>query len=147
MTVLVVGASGATGQLLVGQLLDRGLKVKAIVRTPGTLPERLRDRDGLSVIRSNLLDISESGLVEHLTGCGAVASCLGHNLSLRGIFGPPRMLVTEATRRLCAAIKATEPKAPIRFVLMNTAGNRNRDTSERVSRRSVRGDDRPNRRP
>jgi hypothetical protein len=29
VTVLVAGASGATGQLLVKQLLDRGLKVKA----------------------------------------------------------------------------------------------------------------------
>ena len=38
MTVLVVGASGATGRLLVKQLLDRGLKVKAIVRAPDKLP-------------------------------------------------------------------------------------------------------------
>ena len=32
MTVLVVGASGATGRQLVSQLLKRGLKVKIIVR-------------------------------------------------------------------------------------------------------------------
>lgn len=38
MTVLVLGATGATGRLLVRQLLDRGLKVKAIVRSPDRIP-------------------------------------------------------------------------------------------------------------
>ncbi|MGJ8638782.1 MAG: NAD(P)H-binding protein [Opitutaceae bacterium] len=32
--ILVVGASGATGSLLVAELLNRGHPVKAIVRSP-----------------------------------------------------------------------------------------------------------------
>jgi len=43
------------------------------------------------------------------------------------------MLVTEATRRLCNAIKANKPEVPVRFVLMNTAGNSNRDIPERTA--------------
>ena len=35
MTILVVGASGETGRLLVEQLLNRGQKVKAMMRSPG----------------------------------------------------------------------------------------------------------------
>jgi uncharacterized protein YbjT (DUF2867 family) len=38
MTILVVGASGATGRLLVQHLLDRGQNVKIIVRSPEKLP-------------------------------------------------------------------------------------------------------------
>lgn len=41
MRVLVVGGSGATGRLLVRQLLDRGLSVRAIVRSPERLIEAL----------------------------------------------------------------------------------------------------------
>jgi uncharacterized protein YbjT (DUF2867 family) len=37
MTVLVVGATGATGQLLVEQLLNDGQKIKVIVQSPEKL--------------------------------------------------------------------------------------------------------------
>lgn len=37
MTVLVVGGTGATGRLLVKQLLDRGSEVIVIVRSPDGL--------------------------------------------------------------------------------------------------------------
>jgi len=43
------------------------------------------------------------------------------------------MLVTGATRRLCNAIKANKPDKPVRFVLMNTTANSNRDITEKVS--------------
>jgi len=39
MTILVVGASGATGRHLVEQLLIQKHKVKVIVRSPEKLPE------------------------------------------------------------------------------------------------------------
>ena len=51
MTTLVVGASGATGRLLVEQLLNRGQNVKVIVRSPDKLPEVLKNHDHLSVIQ------------------------------------------------------------------------------------------------
>jgi hypothetical protein len=41
--------------------------------------------------------------------------------------------VTDATRRLCAAIQANNPDQPVKFVLMNTTGNVNRDLDEPVS--------------
>jgi hypothetical protein len=48
------------------------------------------------------------------------------------MFGNPRRLVTDATRRLCDAIKAVHPARPIRFVLMNTVANKNGDLGENV---------------
>ena len=133
MTILIVGASGATGRLLVEQLLERGQTVKVIVRSPDSFPAALRNHKNLTLIRASLLDLSDAEMAQHVNGCAAVASCLGHNLSLKGIFGPPRRLVTDAIRRLCNAIKANEPEGPVKFVLMNTAGNSNRDLNEPVS--------------
>jgi len=133
MTVLVVGASGATGRLLMRQLLNRGLSVKVVVRSPDSLHEDIRNHPKLSVIHASVLDLSDSDMTQLVNGCNAVASCLGHNISFKGLFGHPRMLVSDATRRLCNAIKANSPERPVRFVLMNTTGNSNRDIPERVS--------------
>jgi cation diffusion facilitator CzcD-associated flavoprotein CzcO len=132
-TVLVVGASGATGRLLVEQLLNRGQNVKAIVRSPKSLPEVLREDPRLSLIHASISELSDSEIAKHVDGCDAVASCLGHNLTFKGLFGRPRRLVTDAARRLCNAIQLSHPEFPTRFVLMNTTGNRNRDLDEPTS--------------
>ena len=133
MTTLVVGASGATGRQLVAQLLNQGQHVKAIVRSAEKLPEAIKNESRLTVIKASILELSDAEMAEHIAGCDAVASCLGHNLTLKGIYGKPRRLVTDATRRLCNAIKANTPKKPIKYVLMNTSGNRNRDLDEPIS--------------
>jgi nucleoside-diphosphate-sugar epimerase len=133
MTTLVVGASGATGRLLVEQLLSRGQAVRMIVRDPDALPEAIKNHDNVSVISASVLDLDDTEMARHVKGCDAVASCLGHNLTFKGIYGQPRRLVTDATRRLCDAIRENRPEKPVRFVLMNTAGNSNRDLSEPVS--------------
>lgn len=133
MTILVLGASGATGQLLVQHLLDRGQNVRIIVRSPESLPENLKNHDRLSIILASLLELSDAEMAQLVNGCAAVASCLGHNLNWKGIYGHPRRLVTDATRRLCNAIKANRAEKPAKFVLMNTAGNSNRDLNEPVS--------------
>jgi uncharacterized protein YbjT (DUF2867 family) len=52
MTTLVVGASGATGQLLVGQLLKRGEPVKKIVRTDSDLYVSIGNQENLPIIRA-----------------------------------------------------------------------------------------------
>lgn len=134
MNALVVGANGATGRLLVEQLLERGHIVKVIVRLPDSLPKALRRNDNLFVVQGSLLDMSDSELAQHVDGCDAVASCLGHNANLKGVYGQPRRLVTDATRRLCTAIKENRPVASTKFVLMNTTGNRNGDLDEPISR-------------
>lgn len=133
MTSLVVGATGATGRLLVEQLLARGHYVRAVVRSPDRLPESLRDDPRVAIIHASVLDLGDADLAHHVDGCAAVASCLGHTMTLKGVFGPPRRLVTDAVRRLCAVIRSANPPAPVKFVLMNTVGNRNRDLREPVS--------------
>ena len=130
MNILIVGASGATGRLLTEELLNRGHFVKVIVRSPEKLPEAIRNHDNLSVIHASILDLSDAELAQHVKECDAVASCLGHTLDLKGIYGHPRKLVTDAARRLCDAVKVNAPGKKIKYVLMNTTGNNNRDLNE-----------------
>ncbi|MCH9670019.1 MAG: NAD(P)H-binding protein, partial [Gammaproteobacteria bacterium] len=47
MEILVVGASGATGRLLVAQLLERGFFVRAIIRPTAKLPSDIAHHDHL----------------------------------------------------------------------------------------------------
>ncbi|MGQ8335990.1 NAD(P)-dependent oxidoreductase [Sunxiuqinia sp. A32] len=133
MKILVVGASGATGSLLVNELLKKGNHVKIIVRTPEKLPKSVRNHKNLEITKASLLDLSDTDFAKQVEGCEAVASCLGHNINLKGIYGQPRKLVTEATRRLCRAIKSTKSEKPVKFVLMSTSGYQNRDLYEPIS--------------
>jgi nucleoside-diphosphate-sugar epimerase len=133
MTILVVGATGATGRLLAKELLDRGHRVKVIVRSPDKLSVDLRNHNRLSLIHATVLDLNDTEMAQHINGCEAVASCLGHVLNLKGIYGQPRRLVTDSVRQLCDAIKANKPEKPVKFVLMNTTGNSNRDLREQRS--------------
>lgn len=133
MTTLIMGASGATGRLLVKELLARGKAVKIVVRSLDSLPEAVKNHEKLSVIEASILDLSDAEMVKYSRGCSAVVSCLGHNLTLKGIFGGPRNLVRDAARRMCDAVQANEPAEPVKFVLMNTTGNSNRDLEEQIS--------------
>jgi putative NADH-flavin reductase len=133
MNILVVGASGATGRLLVEQLLIRDQKIKVVVRSPDSLPKVIKNHKNLSIIQASVLDLSDAEMEQHVKGCDAVASCLGHNITLKGLFGHPRRLVTDATSRLCNAIKANKSNNAVKFVLMNTIANSNRDIQEHNS--------------
>lgn len=126
MKVLVVGASGATGRLVVDQLLERGVNVKAIVRSL----DSLSDHPNLHKIQASVHSLTDSEMATHLSGCDAVVSCLGHNLTLKGIFGKPRALVTETIQCICRAVNSIASKNVVKVILMNTTGNSNRDIPE-----------------
>lgn len=133
MKIFLAGATGATGRLLAQRLHAAGHSLVVVVRSIEGLPEELRQDEQVQITQAALLDLSDDELVEQVRNCDAVALCLGHNLSWKGIYGPPRRLVTDATRRLCAAIRVHSPQKPVKFLLMNTTGNRNRDLPEPIS--------------
>ena len=110
MKTLVVGATGATGRLLIEELLDHGQKVVAVVRSPEKLPEKLRKNTGLTLVTATILELSNAEIAEHVSGCDAIASCLGHTLSFAGLFGKPRRLVRDTTRR-CNATRRADPSS------------------------------------
>ena len=97
MTTLVVGASGETGRLLVEQLLNRGESVRIIVRADANLPETIKNHSGLSITQASITEMSDAALAELVADCDAVASCLGHSLSFKGVYGQPCYLRKNAS--------------------------------------------------
>ena len=126
MKVLIVGASGATGRLVVDQLLGKGVEVKAIIRSLDALP----DSPNLTKIQASVHELTIDEMARHIKDCNAVVSCLGHNLTLKGMFGKPRSLVTDTLQCVCSAIKSIETGDVVKVILMNTTGNCNRDIPE-----------------
>lgn len=124
--VLVVGASGATGRHVVDRLLGQGVEVRAIIRTLDSLP----DNPKLIRIKASVHELTVSEMAIHTKDCSAVVSCLGHNLTLKGMFGKPRLLVTDTLQCICNAIMCDEREDAVKVVLMNTTGNSNRDIPE-----------------
>lgn len=138
MAILVLGASGKTGRLVVSQLLAQQRSVRVIVRSAtnfyALFPTDLTQESLLSVKEGSVLALSEKALHEQLIDCSAVICCLGHNMSFKGIYGHPRRLVTDSVKKICQMIKHTDvTHAPVKFVLMNSTGNQNLKAAEKVS--------------
>ena len=133
MNVLVVGASGATGRLAVEQLLENGHAVRIVVRSIASLPPHWKNHDRIEKVEAPILDLPSVQVQHLLQGCHGVVSCLGHNPTLKGIFGHPKRLVTDAVKKLTSAIESQTPSSPLQFILMNTVGNANKDLNETAS--------------
>ena len=86
MKILVVGASGATGRQLVEQLLIQGNTVKVVVRSIEKLPESWKKNNQLQITEASLLDLSDEEMMELTFDCNSIASCLGHNMTWKGIY-------------------------------------------------------------
>jgi uncharacterized protein YbjT (DUF2867 family) len=118
--VLVLGATGRTGSRVVTQLLDRGVAVRAIVRSADRLLADVSGHPLLEVVEADLHTMPTADLVAHLDGCDAVISCLGHTISVRGVLGPPHDLVRHSVRQVREALEASPPPAPVRLILMGS---------------------------
>jgi putative NADH-flavin reductase len=94
--LLVLGATGGTGRLIVSQALTRGHEVTALVRSP----EKAGDLKGATVVVGDVRE--EKALLEALKGQDAVISALGTPASP---FSEVTLLST-ATRALVSAMKA-----------------------------------------
>ena len=132
MKVLVLGASGATGRLVVSQLVNREISTRIVIRENAKLPEDILKNKLLDIVIGNITEfdsVKNSALIE---GCDAIVCCLGHNITFKGIFGKPQMLVYQSLKNVCdAIINSSNKKAKV--VLMNTTGNENKEINEKRS--------------
>lgn len=131
MTILVVGATGMTGRFLVEQFLGGGHMDRVVVRSADKFSKQVRNNSNLEIIEAAILDLSDEEMVDLVKDCYAIVSCLGHVMNFKGIFGSPRKLCTEATRRLCKAIEKNNSVEPTKFILMNSVGVENPDCPEK----------------
>lgn len=129
---LVLGASGATGRLLVKMLLQKGVEVIAIVRNAASLANIDGPHPGLQIVEADISEMSETDLAQYLKECEAVLCCLGHNLTFKGMYGHPRRLVTNAVRKAVKTIESINTNKKVKIILMNTTGNSNRDIPEKL---------------
>jgi nucleoside-diphosphate-sugar epimerase len=126
--VLILGATGRTGGRVLTQLLERGVPVRAIVRSADRLPAGSAGNPLLEVVEADLIALPPEVLGEYLAGCDTVISCLGHTISARGILGPPHDLVRQAVGLVREAAEAGQPEqtaagqpgAPVRLILMSS---------------------------
>jgi len=95
MKLLVLGATGGTGRLIVRDALEKGHSVVALARSKASAPDLL----GADIIEGDARDAS--ALMRALDGCDAVVSSLGTGVSL---FSEVTLL-TEATHALIPAMR------------------------------------------
>lgn len=133
MNTLILGATGASGKHLVNQLTSFNHNIKVIVRPNSIIPNHWFDNNKIQIIKAEISQLSQKEITTILSDCNSVVSCLGHNLTFKGLYGKPKKLVTNAVKLITNAIKNTNPKEPIKFILLNTAGNKNLDLKEKTS--------------
>jgi putative NADH-flavin reductase len=98
MKVLVLGATGGTGRLIVHDALEKGHSVVALVRSKA----RASDLPGAHIIEGDARD--DGALMRALNGCDAVVSALGTGVSPFSEVS----LLTEATQALVPAMKRSD---------------------------------------
>ena len=84
----------------------------------------------MHIVQAGISELSTGELASLMKGCDAVISCLGHNLSLKGMFGKPRRLVTDSIAKTSAAIAQLRPAGKTKLILMNSTGCTNPDANE-----------------
>ena len=109
--LLVLGANGPTGRLLVQQALDRGFAVNALTRRPESFPIR---HDRLKIVAGDATD--PATVDPALRGCDAVISTIGTAYTWKPVqvYSASGRLVVEAMRRagLRRVIVVTSMGAP-----------------------------------
>jgi putative NADH-flavin reductase len=124
MRVLVLGASGATGKLVVKQLIKRQINTRILIRKSAVIPEGILESPLVEIVKGNINELNDSELNNLLSDCNVIISCLGHNITLKGMFGKPRYLVFDAIRRISEAVK-NEADKKVKLILMSTTGYTN----------------------
>jgi len=129
MKTLVLGASGATGKLVVAQLLERNLSAKIVIRESATIPDQIANAQNIEIVKGNIDDFSPDQIRELVQDSDAIVCCLGHNINFKGMFGKPHKLVVNAVKKIVAAIASF--KETRKFILMSTTAYTNKHLGEK----------------
>ncbi|KAK3787363.1 hypothetical protein RRG08_065364 [Elysia crispata] len=114
MRILIVGATGPTGQELVRQALDKGYDVKVLARNPDKLNVP-QPSEKLKVIHGDVLKLED--VKDALTGCDAILSALG---------GKPGMFTScdVYSKSYDVILKAMKEVAVNRFITVTSWGTK-----------------------
>lgn len=129
MKALILGGSGKTGKLVVQKLVKRDIQVRIVVRASAAIPENFTNDKRIEITKGNVNDFDIAKITELVKDCDSVICCLGHNISLKGIFGPPYKLVSNTVRKIIEAIHSL--KLNQKFILMSTTAYTNKKLGEK----------------
>lgn len=127
MKTIILGASGATGKLVVMQLIKRQINIRILVRENASLPKEVLESPLVEIIRGNITEINKEKMSILLKDCEAIVSCLGHNISFKGIYGKPHYLVSSTIKKITEAI---EENRKMKIILMSTTAYTNKKNGE-----------------
>ena len=130
MKILILGASGATGKLVTMQFVKRKINVRILVRENAFLPKEILESANVEILKGNICDFNNEQILSLLKDCTAVISCLGHNITFKGIFGKPHYLVYSTIKKICEAIEKNESSLK-KIILMSTTAYTNKDNGEK----------------
>lgn len=134
MRVFLLGATGNVGRLVLSELVERKLQVRAVVRSLDRIPEDLRHHEDIEYLEKNVLHMKNEEIADALEGCESCIVCLGHRISVSGIWGPPYRLVQDAVQKLHSAYEILhaekESATRLKLVVLSTVGVTNPDGSE-----------------
>ena len=128
MKALVLGASGATGKLVVQQLVKKNIQIRVVARESAIIPSQISDDKSIEIIKGNINDFEIAKIKDLVKDCDSVICCLGHNISFKGILGPPHKLVSNTVAKIIEALQS--PNLNSKFILMSTTAYTNRKTGE-----------------
>lgn len=128
MKTLVLGASGATGRLVVQQLVKRNIQVRILVRESAIIPRQISYDKNIEILKGNIYDFEIAKIKSLVQGCDSVICCLGHNISFKGIAGPPHKLVYNTVVKIIEALQSLNLNT--KFILMSTTAYTNKKIGE-----------------
>lgn len=129
MKTLVLGASGATGKLVVSQLLERNISARIVIRESATISDNIAEDKNIEIVKGNIDSFSMDEIRELLLDCDSVVCCLGHNISFKGLFGQPQKLVVNTVKKITAAIASSSTAK--KLILMSTTAYTNTNQGEK----------------
>ncbi|UOE94508.1 NAD(P)-binding oxidoreductase [Alkalihalobacillus sp. LMS39] len=124
MRVLVLGASGATGTLVVKQLMKRQINTRILIRNSAVLSKEIQECPSVEIVKGNINELDDYEIYDLISECNVIISCLGHNMTLKGIFGKPRYLVFDAIKRISETVK-NKANRKVKLILMGTTAYTN----------------------
>ncbi|MGP4082939.1 NAD(P)-binding oxidoreductase [Pseudalkalibacillus sp. R45] len=132
MRVLVLGANGATGKQVVMQLIKRQINTRILIRKKAVLSKDIQENPLVEVVKGDINELNDSEMNNLLRDCNVIISCLGHNVTLKGMFGNPRYLVFDAIKRISETVKNKADKR-VKLILMSTTAYTNTLSREKNS--------------
>ncbi|MCA1011571.1 NAD(P)-binding oxidoreductase [Halobacillus halophilus] len=132
MKALVLGASGATGRQVVRQLIKRQIHTRIHIRETAVLSEDIHNHSLVEIVKGSISELTDTDMSALLQDCTAIISCLGHNITFKGMYGRPRYLVFDAIKRITELVNK-EPAKKRKLILMSTTAYTNPLAGEKNS--------------